>query len=96
MNSFGSKIKKYSDFKKLKGEELFLYLLNDHPDSDYAVIVEMLPYAVPNIYKAYEILESTVKDNKKLTVIYPEFDEEPSPKWEYVGEVVDGKLYISD
>lgn len=86
------------DFTKLKGEELFFYFTNEQADKDYASVVALLPYALMDMEKAYSVLELVVKENKTLVVRYPEvegFDFDVS-NMEYVGDVYDGAIYISD
>jgi hypothetical protein len=89
------------DYKKLKGEALFYYLIIDHPDRDYASIVELLPMATTwDFEKAYSILERVVQENKTLVAAYPGVPELMAgidiSKMEFVGWISDGELYISD
>lgn len=80
--------------KELTGEALFYYMTNDYPDKDYSSIVEMLPLAVGDINKAYDILERSVQENKALSVVYPSNDEQATADMEYIGDVMDGMLYL--
>lgn len=82
------------DFTNMKGEELFYYFTHDHDDKDYSSVVAMLPYAVMDLKKAYEVLERVVRDGKTLVVVYPGIENTDTSKMEYVGDVVDGGMYI--
>lgn len=82
------------NLKELTGEALFYYMTNDYPDKDYSSIVEMLPLAVGDINKAYDILERSVQENKVLSVVYSGNDEQETASMEYIGDVMDGMLYL--
>lgn len=77
------------DISKLRGEDLFTYFTQDHPDREYASVVSLLRY-LPDYIK---ILERCVDENKTVIAFYPEFDKE-GPDAEYLGEIPDGSLYI--
>lgn len=80
--------------KELTGETLFYYMTNDYPDKDYSSIVEMLPLTVGDINKAYDILERSIQENKVLSVVYPGNNEQATAGMEYIGDVMDGILYL--
>jgi nanoRNase/pAp phosphatase (c-di-AMP/oligoRNAs hydrolase) len=81
---------------KLRGEDLFYYFTHEHPDKDYASVVELLPYALLwDMEKAYSVLERVVKENKTLVAVYPAFGNIDTSGMEYVGDILDGGLYIS-
>lgn len=82
------------DLSKLNGESLFWYFTNDYPDEDYSSVVQLLPYAVMDLEKAYEILERIVREGKKLVAVYPWIEEIDTSKMEYIGSIMDGGLYI--
>ena len=82
------------DYTKLKGEDLFYYFTNDHPDEDYRSVVSLLPYATMDLNKAFSILEKCVKENKTLIAVYPGIEKVDTTDMEYVGEIHDGMLYI--
>lgn len=81
--------------KDLSGEALFFYMTNEHPDKDYASIVELLPLACGDINKAYTILEESVKEDKTLVAVYPGEGETDTSDLDLIGEIIDGSLYIT-
>jgi hypothetical protein len=88
------------ELTKLNGEELFFYFTKKHTDEDYASIVGLLPYATMDLQKAYDILESVVKENKTLVAVYPGVPELMKgidiSKMELIGSIMDGGLYLSN
>lgn len=82
------------DFTNLTSEDLFHYFTHDHDDKDYSSVVAMLPYAVMDLKKAYEVLERVVRDGKTLVVVYPGIENTDTSQMEHVGDVMDGDLYI--
>ena len=82
------------DYKKLKGEALFDYFTIDYPDKEYSSIVKLLPYAVMDFNKACEILERSVQENKALVAVYPGIEDVDTSKMEYIGDIMDGGLYL--
>lgn len=82
------------DYTKLKGEDLFYYFTHDHPNEEYRSIVSLLPYALMDIEKAYSLLERCVKENKTLVAVYPEMDITDTSGMQFVGEILDGGLYL--
>lgn len=82
------------DYKLLKGVDLFTYFTQDHPDKDYSSIVAMLPNAIGDWDKAIKLLEMIVICGAKLVAIYPGQGEEPTPTMKYLGEIMDGGLYV--
>ncbi|MGI6073799.1 MAG: hypothetical protein ACOYEA_04055 [Fermentimonas sp.] len=82
-------------YKKLKGEALFNYFINDYYDKDYASVVELLPQATCfDMEEAYRILEYIVQNNARLVAVYPGIGEEAEENMEFIGEIYDGGLYI--
>lgn len=82
---------------KLRGEDLFYYFTHEHPDRDYASVVELLPYALLwDMEKAYSVLERVVKENKTIVAVYPGLDDIDTSDMEIVGDIPDGVLYISN
>jgi len=86
------------NYRELKGEKLFRYFTEEHRriDEDYASVVALLPYALMDLDKAYSVLDRVVNENKTLIAFYPEFDTIDASKMEYVGDIMDGGLYISN
>ena len=82
------------DISKLNGESLFWYFTNDYPDENYSSVVQLLPYAAMDLEKAYEILERIVREGKKLVAVYPGIEETDTSKMEYIGDIMDGGLFI--
>lgn len=82
------------DYTKLKGDDLFYYLTQDHDDKDYSSVVAMLPYAMPDKDKALNMLERVVRENKQFVVVYPGQEETDTSRMEYVGQVPDGVMFI--
>ncbi len=80
---------------KLTGEALYAYLADRSRDADYAGVVGLLPFAVESIEAAYEILERSVKEGRKLRAVYPAYEKEPPASWEYIGGIEDGALYLA-
>ncbi|MPM43990.1 hypothetical protein SDC9_90668 [bioreactor metagenome] len=87
---------KRQDIQKLRGEDLFYYFTHDHPDEEYRSIVALLPYALMDIEKAYNLLERYVNENKTLIAIYPGIKNVDTSGMEYIGNIMDGGLYASD
>ena len=82
------------DFKTLKGEELFTYFIQDHPDKDYSSVVALLPCAVAwDRNKALQLLERSVMEGKKFVAVYDPAVMETTGM-EYVGEIIDGALFL--
>jgi len=82
------------DYKKLKGEDLFYYFTVDHPDKEYSSIVSLLPYAVMDLDKAFALLERSVRENKRFIAVYPGIEDVDTSKMEYIGDIMDGGLYL--
>lgn len=83
------------DYKKMKGEDLFHYFTTDHPDKDYASIIQLLPYAIMDAAEGFRILERAVKKGKEFIIVYPGIESKiDTSKMEYVGSVPDGLLYL--
>lgn len=81
--------------KTLKGEALFYYLTKCIKDKEYSSIVSLLPYAVSDdMDKAYALLERVVKEGKQLVTVYPNLNEKPTPDMQYIGDIMDGGLYV--
>jgi hypothetical protein len=88
------RVMKKIDFTKLQGEALFYYFTNDYEDKNYSSIIEMLPYAVMDKDKALALLERVVREKKTFVVVYPGEEKTDTSKMEYVGDVIDGGIYI--
>ena len=82
------------DYMFLKGEDLFTYFTQDHPDREYASVVALLPNAVGDFQYALKLLEMVVICGAKLVAIYPGQGDEPTPTMKYLGEIMDGGLYV--
>lgn len=86
------------DKKKMSGRQLFEYYTGRK--SKYSVIVQMLVYSTQDIEKAYEILERCERENKKPFPFYPgigrytRVNEDELNSFEYVGDIIDGAMYI--
>ncbi|NDW11972.1 hypothetical protein D0T50_03590 [Bacteroides sp. 214] len=87
-----------SDYTKLSGEALFYYFTTDHPDKEYSSIISLLPIAIGDIKKVYNLLEQSVKENKVFVAVYPGVPELMKgidiSKMEYIGSIIDGALYL--
>lgn len=84
------------DYKKLKGEDLYTYFIQNHPDKDYASVVALLPVATSgDMGKAFKLLERSVAENKKFETFYPEFDQDNDSKREFIGLIDDGALFLA-
>lgn len=85
-----------TNINTLKGEDLFVYCSEHHPDIEFREAVEMLPYAVMSSEKAYAILERVVSKNQTIKFHYPACDNpQDIENKEIIGDVPDGCLYIS-
>ncbi|HPK27241.1 MAG TPA: hypothetical protein PKZ40_05835 [Anaerolineaceae bacterium] len=82
------------DYRLLKGEDLFTYFTQDHPDKELSSLVEMLPLALGDWSEAVRILEELVRDKRELIAVYPEFDNIDTSKMELLGSIPDGLLYL--
>lgn len=82
------------DISNLKGEDLFHYFTTDYPDENYSSVVLLLPYAVMDLKKAYDILERIVRDDKTLIAVYPGIENTDTSKMEFIGDIYDGGLYV--
>lgn len=78
----------------LKGFDLFYFMTHEMDDPDYSSVVALLPYAESDMEKACNLLETIVKDGKRLVAVYPGLNEKPTPEMELVGSIPDGALYI--
>lgn len=83
------------DVNTLKGEDLFYYMTEMHPDREVRSMVFLLSYAVMDRDKTYSTLERIVASGRSLVAIYPGLGEEPTPDMEYLGSIPDGALYLS-
>lgn len=87
------------DLTKISGKVLLDYFTNAHPDKEYSSVVSLLPMAIGDIEKAYNLLEQSVKENKEFVAVYPAEPELMKgidvSKMEYIGEIMDGALYLS-
>jgi hypothetical protein len=82
---------------------LFHYFKNKHADRDYASVVALVRYAVRPYGKNKDsIIERVVRENKTLVTDYPGEAWEnnglsiDTTGMEFVGDIIDGGLYISD
>ena len=81
--------------KTLKGEVLYDYMTLFYNDDDYRKIVELLPIALAgDMHKVYDVLERSIRENKRLTLVYPSQDDAPQDNWELIGSIIDGALYL--
>ncbi|MDR2286357.1 MAG: hypothetical protein LBE04_02605 [Prevotellaceae bacterium] len=85
------------DVLKLSGKELYAYFTRDN--SDYSNVISLLPYAVmDDESKVYELLERSVRENKKFYAHYPAFPKLNKgidiSKMEEIGGITDGALYL--
>lgn len=81
--------------KTLKGEALFEYMTTQYNDEEYRSIVEMLPYALNHqLNEAYKLLEKTIEEDLTLVVIYPSEGESAQKNWQFIGDVIDGAMYL--
>ena len=55
------------DYKLLKGEDLFTYFTQDHPDKELSSLVAMLPLALGDWSEAVRILEELVRKIRSPT-----------------------------
>lgn len=62
-------------------------------NDEYASVVKLLPMACGSMECAFKILERCEQENKKLVVLYGE--EQNDDSMEFIGEVMDGSLFIS-
>ncbi|HCY42233.1 MAG TPA: hypothetical protein DHV48_12900 [Prolixibacteraceae bacterium] len=84
------------DYKQLEGEALFYYYLLDHPDKEYASVIALLPYAVSDPDKAYELLAQAVRENRKFIAVYPGIEEVDTSRMDFIGGIIDGGLFLSE
>lgn len=83
------------DIRKLKGEDLYLYIANLHTDKEFVGMVELMAYAlVYDMDKIYSMLEDIVQENKKLVAIYPGNGDVVPQGAKLVGDIPDGELYL--
>lgn len=81
------------DLTKLKGEDLLHYFTTDHPDEEYRSVVGLLPYVV-EFDKACKLLERSVREGKTFVAVYPGIEDVDTSGMEYIGEIIDGGLYL--
>ncbi|GAE14605.1 hypothetical protein JCM6292_767 [Bacteroides pyogenes JCM 6292] len=81
------------DIKKLKGEDLFYYIV-DNGEREFAEAAQLLMYAEPDRDKALVLLEKMIQDGKRLVAIYPGNGDVPPKSAELVGDIPDGALYL--
>ncbi|WP_019540572.1 hypothetical protein [Proteiniphilum acetatigenes] len=87
---------KRQDIQKLRGEDLFYYFTHEHPDENYRSVVALLPYALMDMEKACDLIEKCVRENKTLITVYPGIENMDTSDMEYIGDIMDGGLYVSD
>ena len=83
------------DVKKLKGIDLYYYLMNEYSGTEYAETISLLMFAEPDRDKAMTLLEQMIRDGKRLVAIYPGNGDVAPSDAELVGEIPDGALYIA-
>ncbi len=82
------------DLSKLNGEQLFIYYTSSYcKDDEYSSVVQLLPLAVGNIERAFELLEALQQKGQRLVAIYPGNNEKPTSEMQLVGSIPDGALY---
>lgn len=82
-------------YKHLKGESLFYYFTQDHPDKDYSSVVALLPVATCwDMEKAYKLLERSITENRQFIAVYPGIEDTDTSRMECIGEIIDGALYL--
>lgn len=82
------------DVKTLKGIDLYYYLTSEYSGTEYAEAVLLLMHAEPNRDKAFALLEKMVQDGRHLVAIYPGLGDVVPNGAEFVGNIMDGSLYI--
>jgi hypothetical protein len=82
------------DPRQLTGEALYVYFTEGSRDAEYASLVELLLYATCSMERTCEILERSVKEERKLKAIYPP-DNGDISGFEYIGDIIDGALYLA-
>ncbi len=81
--------------KNLKGEALFDYMATQYSNEEYRSIVKMLPYALNfDFNEACKLLEKTIEEGLTLVVIYPSQGESAQENWKFIGDVIDGAMYL--
>lgn len=83
------------DVKKLKGIDLYYYLMNEYSGTEYAETISLLMFAEPDRDKAMTLLEKMISDGKRLVAIYPGNGDVAPSDAELVGDIPDGALYIA-
>lgn len=83
------------DLSNLKGRDLYYYVLDNHPDKDFSEGAEALSYALEyDMGKVYSTLERIVRENKKFVFVYPMLGDVATDDMEFIGDIIDGGLYI--
>ena len=83
------------DIKKLKGEDLYLYVTELHTDREFAEMVELMAYALMyDMDKVYSTLEDVVQKGKKIIAIYPGSGDVVPQGANLIGTIPDGALYV--
>ncbi len=83
------------DLKTLKGEELYYYCSEAHPNKEFRETTKLLRYAVMSPNAFYAILERVIANNLTMCCHYPAFDNPEDIKGkEILGDIPDGCLYI--
>lgn len=83
------------DIKKLKGEDLYLYVTELHTDKEFVEMVELMAYALMyDMDKVYSTLEDVVQEDKKLVALYPGNGDVAPQGAKLIGAIPDGVLYV--
>ena len=85
------------EMKQLKGLELQLYCMFDHPDRESRSLLYLLYYAIVyNTNKFEEYIDKLIKyPSKQLITYYPAIDNPEKIKGkELVGSILDGAMYF--
>ena len=79
---------------ELKGEALYLYFTKGQANAEYTSVVKLLNQVAGMPEEAYNILERCVSEGKKLIAVYPGIKNRDVSKLEYLGQIIDGALYM--
>lgn len=83
------------NYKSLKGEDLYNYFIQDHPDKEYASIIALLPVATLwEKERAFNLLERSIAESKQFIAVYPGLDDVDTSEMELIGEIDDGTLHL--
>ena len=83
------------DPSKLSEEDQFTYYQQDYPEKKISDNFWLVVYALGGgIHATLEMIKRIIRENKTIVAYYPMFDTYDTSEMEYIGDILDGGLYL--